>query len=270
MALLQIAEVFGHDTAIRLSKSERTKPWCPFLGSACTKQSRSEPLGICSYTDGREATVVCPNRFREGGRIFVDAGRAAFGVGKRILAAREVRLLELPDTHRKIGKIDYIVALLNENDEPVDFAAVEVQAVYISGAGTRPPFNEYLESGALSDAGRRRPDFRSSAQKRLMPQLSLKVPVFRRWGKRFFVAVDAAFFAEMPRMPAVAEGNAEITWMVYPFMRGDRGFAMQNPMLHHTLWDDVITSLREGNPPTREELLSDLGRAKRVGGIFET
>jgi hypothetical protein len=95
-----------------------------------------------------------------------------------------------------------------------------------------------------------------------MLQLSLKVPVFRRWGKRFFVAVDAAFFAEMPRM--------EITWIVYPFMRGDRGFAMQDPQLHHTLWDDVLTSLREGKPPTREELLSDLGRAKRVGRIFET
>jgi hypothetical protein len=103
-----------------------------------------------------------------------------------------------------------------------------------------------------------------------MPQLSLKVPVFRRWGKRFFVAVDAAFFAEMPSLPAVAEGNAEITWIVYPFKRGAKGFSMQDPVLHHTLWDDVLTSLREGTPPTRDELLTELSNAKRTGRIFET
>jgi hypothetical protein len=270
MALLQIAEVFGHDTAIPLSKTERTKAWCPFLESACNKQSKTKPLGICSYTNGEEATVVCPSRFRDKGRIFVDAGRAAFGSGKKILAVPEVKLLELPDSRRKIGKMDYLIALLNENNEPVDFAAVEVQAVYISGFSTRPPFNDYLSSGKISSAGMRRPDFRSSAQKRLMPQLSLKVPVFRRWGKRFFVAVDAAFFAEMPKMPSVKEDNAEITWLVYPFLRGAEGFTMQDPTLHHTLWDDVVTSLREGSPPTREELMSDLARAKRKGTIFNT
>jgi hypothetical protein len=270
MALLQIAEVFGHDTAIPLSKNDRTKPWCPFLGSACTKQSITKPLGICSYSDSELATVVCPSRFREGGRIFADAGRAAFGAGKRIRAFPEFRLLELPVNRRKIGKIDYIVALLNEDNEPTDFAALEVQSVYISGDSTRPPFDKYLESGTLSDKGRRRPDFRSSAQKRLMPQLSLKVPVFRRWGKRFFVAVDSAFFAEMPKMPVVAEDNAEITWLVYPFLRGKDGFVMQNPAVYHTLWDDVLTSLREGKPPTREQLLCDLSTAKRVNQIFET
>lgn len=213
---------------------------------------------------------MCPSRFREGGRIFADAGRVAFGAGKRIRAFPEFRLLELPVKGRKIGKIDYIIASLNEDNEPIDFAALEVQAVYISGGSTRPPFDKYLESGKLSDNGRRRPDFRSSGPKRLIPQLSLKVPVFRRWGKRFFVAVDASFFAEMPKMPVVAEDNAEITWLVYPFLQGKQGFTMQNPTLYHTLWDDVLTSLREGKPPTREQLLSDLGTAKRIDQIFES
>ncbi|HEV2646895.1 MAG TPA: NotI family restriction endonuclease [Acidobacteriaceae bacterium] len=227
-------------------------------------------MGICSYTDGKVATVVCPWRFRQDGRLFVDAGRAAFGAGKRILAVPEVRLLEVPETRRKIGKIDYLIALLDDRDEPIDFAAVEVQAVYISGATTRPPFDHYLNTGELRDSGRRRPDFRSSAQKRLMPQLSLKVPVFRRWGKRFFVAVDAAFFAELPKLPTVPEGNSEITWLVYPFAREDSGFAMQEPVLYHTLWDDVLTSLREGTPPTREALLGELKKAKKSGRIFST
>lgn len=268
--MLQIAEVFGHDTALPWSNEERTDANCPFLGAACTKQSKEKPLGICSYSDGHAGTIVCPSRFREGGRLFVDAGRAAFGTGKRVLVVPEVRLLEIPETRRKIGKIDYLIALLNDRDEPVDFAAVEVQAVYISGNSTRPPFESFLRTGKISEDGKRRPDFRSSAQKRLMPQLSLKVPVFRRWGKRFFVAVDQTFFQEMPKLPTVAPGNAEITWLVYPFERQDSGYKMLDPMLYHTLWDDVLTSLREGTPPSREGLLADLKKAKSEGRIFST
>jgi hypothetical protein len=270
MSLLQIAEVFGHDTAIPIEENIRRAARCPFLEQPCTKQSKTNPLGICSYTDGSVATIVCPYRFRETGRIFTDAGRAAFGPGKLVLAVPEVRLLEIPGTGRKIGKIDYIIALLDENEDPVDFAALEVQAVYISGKSTREPFEHYLRTGGIHSNGRRRPDFRSSAQKRLMPQLSLKVPVFRRWGKRFFVAVDASFFLAMPKLPTVTEDNAEITWLVYPFERNPEGFTMGEPTVYHTLWDDVLTSLREGHPPTREELLAGLKRAKRDGTIFST
>jgi hypothetical protein len=103
-----------------------------------------------------------------------------------------------------------------------------------------------------------------------MPQLSLKVPVFRRWGKRFFVVVDSAFFGELPRLQVVSADNAEITWLVYPFERGEQGFSMREPQYIHTLWDDVLTSLREGVPPSREELLSSLASAAKSGRIYLT
>ena len=69
----------------------------------------------------------------------------------------------------------------------------------------------------------RRPDFRSSAQKRLMPQLALKVPIFRRWNKRFFVAVDRTFYGELPTLKERSLGNSEITWLVYDFQRQAQG-----------------------------------------------
>jgi hypothetical protein len=259
MAVLQVAEVFGNDTSQSWDVEIRRKPWCPFRKSACTKQGITSPLGICSYADDNRATCVCPVRFQEKGRLFVDVGRLAFGLGQKIIVAPETRILKIPGTNKKIGKVDFIVGRLDAGGKPVDFAALEVQAVYISGKSIRPAFNRYLKTGKLNDESKRRPDFRSSAQKRLMPQLSLKVPIFRRWGKKFFVAVDAAFFEALPVLKTVSPDNAEITWLVYPFKRAQNGgYSMGQPAIHHTLWDDVLTSLREGEAPERSELLGEI------------
>ena len=41
----------------------------------------------------------------------------------------------------------------------------------------------------------RRPDWRSSSAKRLMPQLQIKAPTLRRWGTKLAVAVDMPFLS---------------------------------------------------------------------------
>lgn len=118
--------------------------------------------------------------------VFRDAARIAFGAGKNCVAVSEVRVLEVTvgPKKKKIGKVDFLLVEI-EDGEAVDFAALEIQSVYMSGETIRPVFNHYLESGDLLENGRRRTDFRSSGPKRLMPQLALKVPIFRLWGKRF-------------------------------------------------------------------------------------
>jgi hypothetical protein len=204
-------------------------------------------------------------RFLEGDRIIVDAGRIAFGEGKKIVAVPEMRLLRVPDTDKRIGKIDFLIAVLDSSGQPSDFAALEVQAVYISGKSVRPFFNEFLRTGILPEGGKARPDYRSSAQKRLMPQLSLKVPVFRRWGKRFFVVVDQPFFTALPRIRRVeGKENSEITWLVYRLHRNRSGcgYTMSNPEVVFTLWDDVLTALREGEAPQQSQVLAEI--ASRV------
>jgi len=263
MTLLKIGEVFGNDTALPHKADKRNRPYCPFRESACTKQGIKNPLGICSFTDGEQATVVCPSRFLESSRLIVDAARLAFGINKRIIAVPEYRLLEVSEGKRerkkKIGKIDFLIALLDSESKAIDFAALEIQAVYISGHSIRPVFENYLATGKLREDGLRRPDYRSSAQKRLMPQLALKVPVFRRWGKRFFVAVDKTLFETLPELRPQSPDNSEVTWLVYEFKQEvGKGFVMQEPNVIHTLWDDVVNSLREGKPPERSELLSEL------------
>ena len=262
MGPLEVAEVFGNDTALKLSADVRSLPVCPFRDGPCTKDGKTAPLGICSYTDGLQATVVCPVRFLEKDRVFVDVGRLAFGNDKRLLVVPEVRLLEVPATGHKIGKVDFLIALLDEDQNPIDFAAVEIQAVYMSGKTSRPAFDFFLEKGIFTRESRRRADFRSSAQKRLMPQLSLKVPVFRRWGKRVYIVVDQTFFEQMPKLRPVSEHAAEITWVVYPILRNDFGFSMREPVIVHSNWDDVLTALREGEPPPYEEILRELAEAR--------
>jgi hypothetical protein len=104
-----------------------------------------------------------------------------------------------------------------------------------------------------------------------MPQLNLKVPVFRRWGKRFFVAVDSLFFSNLPEFKTVSSiENSEITWLVYPFANTPMGFRMQSPRLIFTLWEDVLTALREGQEPTPSEIMAEITARQRDLRSFVT
>lgn len=193
--------------------------------------------------------------------MFIDAGRAAFGKGRHFVVAPEMRILHVPRIGKRIGKIDFVIAALDESGRAIDFAALEVQSVYISGHSIRPAFDEYLTHGRYAAVQRNRPDYRSSAQKRLMPQLSLKVPVFRRWGKKFFVVVDAPFFAAMPPIREVAAAeNSEVTWLVYPFPRSGSGvgYNLGEPRIVFTQWDDVLSALREGEAPAQGDVLAEI------------
>lgn len=262
--LLKIAEVFGFpiDNSSEEACRARRNKHCPFRSAACNKGNLKNPLGICSFGDETRATVVCPARFLEQNRLFADAGRIAFGEGCKIAAIPEMRVLRVDQPNRspkRIGKIDFMIAALDEQGDPIDFAALEIQSVYISGLSIRPAFHAYLEKGELPSGSERRPDFRSSAQKRLMPQLSLKVPVFRRWGKKFFVAVDKSFYQAMPTMKTVDSiENSEVTWLVYPFAKEEASIAMGNPEVKFTVWDEVMSALREGVAPKPSEMLGEL------------
>ena len=278
---MRIPEVFGfgienHSKEVWDSRNAKT---CPFRGNQCTKVSKTDPLGICSFSDGQSAAIVCPVRFLEKNRIFRDAGRLAFGDGAKIAAFPEVRILKIEgedgERDRKIGKVDFLLGQVVDG-EVIDFAALEVQAVYISGTSVRPSFDEFLGTQGPSNSYvpvDRRPDFRSSAQKRLVPQLQLKVPVFRRWGKKFFVVVDSQFFSALPSFPRTSRSNSELTWLSYPVEKTGLDYIMNDPDIVFSHWDDVANALREGEPPEPEEILAELQQklsSKRPPTIFET
>lgn len=97
-----------------------------------------------------------------------------------------------------------------------------------------------------------------------MPQLSLKIPLFRRWGKKVFVGVDSRFFEALPSMRTVDNiANSEVTWLVYPFERTRGRYTMGDAKVVYTAWDDVLTALREGVAPDPREVLDEIARKQR-------
>ncbi|MBI1265277.1 MAG: hypothetical protein GC187_11145 [Alphaproteobacteria bacterium] len=260
---MRISEIFGFgvDDQTPAVRSSRSQKLCPFRNSACTKTSKSDPIGICSLSDGNTAASLCPVRFLEGGKIFRDAARIAFGEGAEFAVFPEIRILKIIEEGkktRKIGKVDFLIGKI-EADKIADFAAIEVQAVYFSGGEIRSAMNHYLEHGQLDVAkSDRRPDFRSSAQKRLAPQLQLKVPVFRRWGKKFFVVVDSHFFANLPSFKETTASNSEVTWLSYPIKKSGPNYFLADANIIYSEWEEIQTSLREGKPPEPSEIILEL------------
>lgn len=262
---MQIAEVFGYGVENQTDNAwtNRRNKLCPFRGTLCTKSSKTDPIGICSLSDGKEAASLCPFRFTQKNQIFKDAARIAFGEGVRFGVFPEIRILKIESVtdegrDKKIGKVDYVIGRV-DGQNIADFAAIEVQAVYFSGTEIRSPMNYYLTHRALDNANSdRRPDFRSSAQKRLVPQLQLKVPVFRRWGKRFFVVVDSQFFRALPAFRDTSSANSELTWLRYPIEKKGADYRLGDVQVCHSEWDEVRNALREGVPPDPTEIKQEL------------
>jgi hypothetical protein len=97
--------------------------------------------------------------------------------------------------------------------------------------------------------------------------------MFRSWGKQFFVAVDQPFFTALPRIRRVeGKENSELTWLVYELNRNGSGvgYSMSTPDVIFTLWDDVLTALREGEAPQQSEVLAEIETRLPQLRSFET
>jgi Restriction endonuclease NotI len=277
---MNISEIFGHGVEVQSDSAwvDRNAKRCRFREGPCNKSSKTDPIGICSVSRGAEAASLCPVRFLESGRIFRDAARIAFGEDSSFAVFPEIRILQVPDPKKrgslkKIGKVDFVLGKIVDH-EVTDFCAVEVQAAYFSGTETRSALKYFIANRNFGTFDTfRRPDFRSSAQKRLIPQLQLKVPVFRRWGKKFFVVVDTQFFNSLPDFRTTTPANSELTWLVYPLLNVEGAYEMQDVQCTFTEWADVETSLREGRAPDPSEIISELqlkfgAKGKPKGQVF--
>jgi len=266
-----------------LSSSIANYPVCPFRlpdkkgNRSCTKQG-----GVCSIRryinddglldrlPGSEGTltVTCPNRFHEDMEIFRWVGEQVLEIQdiKDLILTKEVFFLENPNqnnqaaidddaekTSENVGRIDLI--LLDRRSLSTDYlrwCALEIQAVYFSGKGMKSQFKsilEYDDDTIPFPNATRRPDYRSSGPKRLMPQLQIKIPSLRRWGKKMAVVVDNHFFDWIGYMEKVRDiSNSDIIWFVVGFdEQGIRAKLRRDRIIYTTL-ERAIDGLTGGIP----------------------
>lgn len=212
-----LAEVFGFptDNASVSAVRHRLKKLCPFNNKIpnCTKDKANDPLGVCSVFEGDHLAITCPIRFRENWIIADDGADFFFPPDARWTSLTEVRL---KDKHGKsAGNIDLVLVSYDRNGKVIDFGALEVQAVYISG-NVRNPFEYYMNdpvgNARMNWRGKPNypgPDYLSSSRKRLAPQLIFKGGILNTWKKKTAVALDLGFFNTLPKLKEVQKQKAE-------------------------------------------------------------
>ncbi|WP_084542995.1 NotI family restriction endonuclease [Deinococcus murrayi] len=143
---------------------------------------------------------------------------------------------------KSAGNIDYVLAHIDTtvvgsrylSDYHVNaYAALEVQAVYISG-NVRNPFEAYMGRASWDGSNPPRPDWLSSSRKRLVPQLAWKGSVLHAWMKPIAVCVQAAFWDTMPYLSSVTTSDTasaayqEMAWVITDLERQGRIYRLRH------------------------------------------
>lgn len=253
-----LAEVFGFPTDNFSSDAERYRrnKLCPFNNRvpSCTKDKVENPLGVCSVYDGNAVAVTCPVRFRQDWLIAEDAASFFFPTGVSWTSLAEIRIND--KYGRSAGNIDVVLVSYDEKGALLDFGALEVQAVYISG-NIRKAFEYFMEdpiNNAHMDWTRHRfyprPDYLSSSRKRLAPQLIYKGGILHTWRKKQAVAVDSNFFRTLPEMEEVDQSIAEVAWLVYDlrFDSKQNSYRLSRAKTVFTRFDDALERITRAEP----------------------
>ena len=130
--------------------------------------------------------------------------------------------MRLNDRNEKsAGNIDVVLVSYDDRGRLLDFGALEVQAVYISG-NIRQPFERYMKAPekieSLDWSGNKlypRADYLSSSRKRLAPQLIYKGGILHSWRKKQAIALHSGFYKTLPKLPEVKPDKADVAWLIY-------------------------------------------------------
>jgi len=273
-------ELYGFDFSAlpperirELASAENKDVRCPFKPREPGKPVPNchKKGGVCSLSQYVRAAgkvepvgppvTTCPSRFLENKLVFEWVGETLLGT-KNPFVLSELPFLMTPQSSEKgdedadaVGKIDKV--LVNLEGELLKWCALEMQAVYFSGKSMENdfvPMRTWTGPGLLFPQVQRRPDYRSSGPKRLMPQLQIKVPTISRWGKKMAVVIDKGFWESLGEMREVRGlSNAEIAWFVVSFADSIAGrFALQRHEVHYTTLSHAVEGLTGGTPMSLE------------------
>lgn len=268
------AELFGHALVginpkqlQRVSSVDNRAISCPFKPDQASCHKKGGVCSLALYEKGANGDVsilespvtTCPSRFLEGNTVFK-------WVSKTLLDTSEARIVNevwflmsnqgQETDEDEVGRIDSV--LVRQEKDRLHWCALEMQAVYFSGGKMEDDFvvmRKWDEPGVPFPARQRRPDFRSSGPKRLMPQLQIKVPTLRRWGKKMAVVVDKAFWDSLGTMQRTSHiSNADIVWFVVDYDAPTKGQYRLKP--HEailTTLEHAVEGLTGGMPVSLEQ-----------------
>jgi restriction endonuclease NotI len=119
---------------------------------------------------------------------------------------------------------------------------------------------EFRTMHTSNDAGlpfptkNRRPDYRSSGPKRLLPQLEIKVPTLSTWGKKMAVVVDDDFFGQLGSMREANDlSNAELAWFIVQYLEEGAKISLHRKRVFITRLKDAIEGLVAAVPVPRPQ-----------------
>nr|WP_199245429.1 NotI family restriction endonuclease [[Phormidium] sp. ETS-05] len=145
-----LGEVFGfpiHNLS-QAAQRYRQNRLCPYNNKvpSCTKDKANDPLGVCSVYEGDDLAITCPIRFRQDWLIAEDAAQFFFPETTKWTSLTEIRLND--KNGQSAGNIDVVIVAYDDRGRIIDFGALEVQGVYISG-NVRLPFEYYMENPGI-------------------------------------------------------------------------------------------------------------------------
>ena len=269
------AELFGQavvsltpDELRRSASAGYRESECPFRagGKPCSKRGGVCSLALFEQDEAGAVRIVgmpvttCPNRFLEGNKAFA-------WVGETLLGTRDPRVVSevsflMTDEHAsanledEVGRIDKVLVSIRECG--IVWCALEMQAVYFSGGKMEDDFalmRDWRGPGVPFPAKHRRPDYRSSGPKRLMPQLQIKVPTLRRWGRKMAVVVDKSFWESLAEVRRVEHlSNSDIAWFIMDYEGPENGrYRIACSEVVFTTLENAVEGLTGGTPVTLEQ-----------------
>jgi hypothetical protein len=199
-----IAELFGFpDTNLsETARAARSRRFCPFINSQCTKvtgHAQMGPIGTCSVRYRGQTVIVCPQRFRGDNHVIARAvASQAFGAEAPIKLVREV-VVKTGTGER--WSLDYVAAemvgeafgkIIGIEDQAIDTTGSVVPFVqaYLEGRTDGQPWHTYGLNWA-------------NVYKRIIPQVARKGRIFEAWGSQLYVVIQDVLLGYIGKRIAV-------------------------------------------------------------------
>jgi hypothetical protein len=184
----QPLEFYGYNTSTEQNwKVVLTKQSCHFLNRKCIKQRKSDPeqtIGACIVGYQGNPLIVCPKRFLENHRIFLDS--------IELLSVRRAQFFIVPEVTMPGGSIDYFLVALR-GDKVVDYLGVEIQSLDTTGSGGIWSAREDLYGGYLEEQYQYGMNWKMSA-KTILIQMHHKAESFEMLGKKLVLVLQQPFY----------------------------------------------------------------------------